>query len=75
MRHREELMEALEAPQLITLQDAFQRSNMPRRTFQRRLQQMQARVFIDPTDRRKRWLDRRDLDRLTEVQPERRRAA
>ena len=52
--------------QLVTYSDAMKLSGMPRRTFFKRLKGHDIAVYIDPTDRRRRWLDRRDLEKIAE---------
>jgi hypothetical protein len=61
-------MEAAETRQLIDYATAMQLTGLQRRTFFNRLKQGQVAIFVDPTDRRKRWLDRRDVLRLARTQ-------
>lgn len=55
-----------QARQLVSYPDAMKLSGMPRRTFFKRLKGHDIAVYIDPDDRRLRWLDRRDLEKIAE---------
>lgn len=59
------MMEAIEARQLITYESAMKLANMPKRTFYRRLASGVIPVYIDPDDRRRRLLERRDVEKIT----------
>lgn len=63
---KERPMQAIEARQLITYDAAMRLANMPRRTFYRRLASGIVPIYVDPADRRRRWLDRRDVMKLLE---------
>lgn len=66
-------MEAVETRQLISYETAMKLTGLPRRTFYRRLGSVLIPIYVDSADRRKRWLDRNDLDKLARTQaPERR---
>lgn len=65
---KERPMQATEARQLITYESAMKLANMPRRTFYRRLASGVVPIYIDPADRRRRWLDRRDVLKLVQDQ-------
>lgn len=56
----------MESRQLLTYPDAMQVAGIRRRTFFKRIKERGIAVYIDPTDRRLRWLDRRDIEKLTE---------
>ncbi len=56
--------EATETRQLIRYETAMQLAGMPKRTFYRRLARGLVPIFTDPDDRRRRYLDRRDVMRL-----------
>ncbi len=55
-----------QARQLVSYTDAMKLSGVPRRTFFKRLKGHAIAVYIDPDDRRLRWLDRRDLEKIAE---------
>lgn len=61
-------MEAVETRQLISYETAMSLANMPKRTFYRRLASGVVAVYVDPGDRRKRWIDRNDVSKLVRVQ-------
>ncbi len=65
--------EATETRQLIRYETAMQLASMPKRTFYRRLAAGLVPIYTDPNDRRRRWLDRRDVMRLKtqEIEPAR----
>ncbi len=65
-------MEAVETRQLISYETAMKLTGLPRRTFYRRLGSVLIPIYVDPADRRKRWLDRNDVAKLARTQePER----
>jgi hypothetical protein len=60
--------------QLIPYAEAIKRSGLSRRTWYDRLRQTSGiRVFVDGRDRRLRMIDARDLPRLTQIEPVKRR--
>lgn len=61
-------MEAVEARQLISYDAAMQLANMPKRTFYRRLASGLIPIYMDSSDRRRRWLDRSDVMKLVQDQ-------
>ena len=50
--------------QLVTYPDALRLSGMPRRTFFKRIKGHDIAVYIDPDDRRRRWILRSDVETL-----------
>lgn len=61
--------------QLMTYLEAMKLSGVPRRTFFTRLKDRDIAVFTDPDDRRRRWILRSDVAKLTERQQRRKVAA
>lgn len=54
-------MEPLEPRHLITYPAAMRLSGWVRRAFYERLKEHGIVTYIDPNDRRRRWIDRRDV--------------
>ncbi len=52
--------------QLVTLADAQRLSGLKRRNFFLRLRAHDVTPFVDPVDRRKRWLLRADVEKIAE---------
>lgn len=62
-------------PQLITYGEALARLGFSKRTLFDRIKDERLTVYIDGVDRRRRLLDKRDVEKLAEVRPRRERAA
>jgi hypothetical protein len=61
--------------QLVTYDQAMKLAGLRQRVFYERLKESGVPIYADPRDRRRRWILRADVEKLTTVRPERRRAA
>lgn len=57
-------MEATQTRQLLTYDQAMKLAGVSQRTFYRRLANGLIPIYTDPADRRRRWIDRRDVPLL-----------
>lgn len=68
-------MEPIESRQLLTYQAAQRLSGWGRRAFFERLKEHGIVGYVDPVDRRRKWLDRRDVLRIARAAERRETAA
>jgi predicted DNA-binding transcriptional regulator AlpA len=56
----------MESRQLLDYPTALKLTGLARRTLFKRMREHQVVPYVNPADRRLRWLDRRDIEKLTQ---------
>lgn len=58
--------------QLVTYTEAMRLAGLRQRVFYERLKDRGVTIFVDPADRRRRWILRSDVEKLAETRPAKR---